>query len=228
VTANAHAPPRPACEGVRQLTFGNLYRRTENHDGVLETRTIRPGMLARFQSEDWFMALFEDTRDRVPLAFDLAPEVTIPAGGYHNRQLHLTLQTSSARRASLRADYTGGSYYGGDIQSGGLRLLFKPVAQLHLRGEQYLDAVDVPGGSFDSWISRLTVSYHFSPQLTTRVAAQYSSLLEELVLNVRLRWIYAPESEVWLVYDEGRRYDSPGASVQDRALVMKLVHNLNF
>ena len=180
------------------------------------------------QSEDWFMALYLDTRERVPAAFTLAPGVTVPAGEYQNRQLHLTVQTNDARRAWLRAEYSGGSYYGGDIQSGGLSFELKPLARLHLRGEQYVDRVDVPDGSFDSWISRLAVSFHFSPRLTTRVATQYSSLTDELIANFRLRWIYAPESEAWLVYDEGRRFDGPDDGLRERAVVLKLVHNFNF
>ena len=36
---------------------------------------------------------------------------------------------------------------------------------------------------------------------------QYSSLFEESVLNLRVRWIYTPGSEAWIVYDEGRRFD---------------------
>ena len=34
-------------------------------------------------------------------------------------------------------------------------------------------------------------------------------------------------SEAWLVYDEGRRFDLVGPSLRDRALILKVVHNLH-
>jgi len=228
LTANVHYNPRPGWPGVRQLTFGNLYRRIENHDGVVETQTIRPGFIALFQTEDWLMVLYNDTRERAPYSFQIAPGVVIPAAEYHNRRLSIYFNSNPARRIALSASYDGGSFYGGDIRSAGLELVFKPLPRLHLGTECSLDSVDIPGGSFDSVISTLLLSYYFSPTLTTRVAAQYSSLLDDFVFNFRLRWIYAPGSEAWLVYDEGRRFGLQAPSLRDRALIVKVVYNFNF
>ncbi len=225
---NVHFKPRPGWKGVRQIYIGNVYRRIENHDGVLETRTIRPGFLVIFQTEDSMMTLYYDTFDYIPYSFEIAPGVTIPSGEYRNRQSYITLSTNHSRRIALDADYTGGGFYGGEIHSASLALVFKPMSRLHISTQYNLDSVDLPGGSFDSVISTLLVSYHFSPTLTTRVAAQYSSLLEDFVFNFRLRWIYGPESEAWLVYDEGRRFGLEGSSLRDRALIMKIVYNFNF
>ena len=96
--------------------------------------------------------------------------------------------------------------------------------------ENQYDDVSVPSGAFDSLISRLFLSYYFSPALTTRVGVQYSSLFEESVLNFRVRWIYRPGSEAWIVYDEGRRYGlgPREPSLLDRAFIVKVVHNFRF
>ncbi len=226
--SNIHYNPRPGWKGVRQLTFGHLYRHIENHGGVLETQTFRPGFMATFQTEDWFMSLYEDTYEFVPQAFSIAPDVVIPVGEYKNRQLSLHFYTNTARRISLGSVYKTGSFYDGTRRSVSLELVFKPMPQLHLRTEQVFDRVDVPSGAFDSLISRLDVSYFFSPSLTTRIAAQYSSLLEDFILNMRLRWIYTPGSEIWLVYDEGRRFDTIFPSLRARAFIFKVVHNFHF
>jgi hypothetical protein len=189
VTTNVHYNPRPGWKGVRQLTFGHRYQRVENHQGVLETQKFRPGFMAVFQTEDWMMTLYEDTYDYVPLAFQVAPGVFIPAGEYKNRQFSAFFNSNYARRIGTSATYKFGSFYGGNIQSGKIELVFKPTPRLHLSTEQTLDSVDVPNGSFDILISMLQASYHFSPVLATRVAVQYSSLLEDFVFNFRLRWI---------------------------------------
>jgi hypothetical protein len=83
--ANVHYKPRPTrpggWKGVRQLTFGHLYNRIENHDGVLETQTFRPGFLTLFQTEDQLMILVFDTFERVPIQFQIAPPGGDPRWG---------------------------------------------------------------------------------------------------------------------------------------------------
>jgi len=227
LTINVHYNPRPGWKGVRQLTFGNLYRRTENHAGVVETRLIRPGFIAVFQSGDWLMTLYADTFEYVPYSFWIAPGVEVPAGEYKNRQGTFSFTSDPSRRFSLDTTFGGGNYYGGDILSASLRLTFKPLTRLHLSTEQYLDRVEIPGGGFESLISRLFISYFLSPSLTTRVGIQHSTLMDDFVFNFRLRWIYAPGSEAWLVYDEGHRFGLEDPSLRDRALIMKVVYNFN-
>jgi hypothetical protein len=129
---------------------------------------------------------------------------------------------------AVTAAYGLGGYYDGDLRTSTLNVTFRPIPRIELRSQNVLDAVDVPGGSFDSLIARLYTSYYFNPRLTTRLGVQYSSLFDDLVMNFRVRWIYSPGSEAWIVYDEGRDLDVPGASLRDRAFIVKVVHNFNF
>ena len=131
---------------------------------------------------------------------------------------------------SVDAGHTQGGFYDGDLRSTTLNLTVSPVPRIRVSTQNQFDDVDVPSGSFDSLISRLFFSYYFSPELTTRLGVQYSSLFEESVLNFRVRWIYTPGSEAWVVYDEGRRFGLPGGapSLLDRAFIVKIVHNFHF
>ena len=226
--ANFHYKPRPDLNGVRQVYFGMMYARVENHDNLLETEIVRPGFLVIFDSEDTLTILYVDTFERVPFPFPLADGVVIPPGDYDNRQLNLSFESNRGRRWVLRATHVRGSFYEGDLRTTGASLTFKPVPRVSLTAQHQIDVVDVPGGNFDSRLSRLFASYFYSPELTSRVAVQYSSLVEDFVLNARLRWIYTPGSEAWLVYDEGRRFGLEGPSLRDRALILKLVHNFHF
>jgi len=118
--------------------------------------------------------------------------------------------------------------YGGDIRAGTLAFEYAPVPRVKLGLSTSGNRVILPGGSFDSVISRLAASYAFSPELNTRAVVQHSLLFDEFLLNFRVRWIYKPGSEAWLVYDEGRRFDVAGPSFRDRTLVFKVVHNFHF
>ncbi len=228
ILTNIHFKPRPKLKGIHQLTFGNVYQRTENHDGVLETRRIRPGFLATFKTFDYLMVLYDDKYEFVPYSFPIAPGVFISAGEYTLRQLIVDFNSSYSRRLVVGTGFNTGSFYDGDLFSSYLSLIYRPMPRLYLGMDYSFDSVDVPTGSFDSHIASFQFSYYFSPTLTSRAVAQYSSLLEDFIFNFRLRWIYAPGSEAWLVYDEGRRFGTLDPSLQDRALICKIVHNFNF
>jgi hypothetical protein len=226
--ASARFKPRPGWQGVRQLSFGGEYARIENHRGELETELLSPALMLTLQSEDVVTLSYEDTFDSVPRLSHIGNGVPIPAGEYRNRQASLRFTSNASRMLAVTAAYGQGGYYDGDLRTSTLNVTFRPIPRIELRSQNVLDAVDVPGGSFDSLIARLYTSYYFNPRLTTRLGVQYSSLFDDLVMNFRVRWIYSPGSEAWIVYDEGRDLDVPGASLRDRAFIVKVVHNFNF
>ena len=220
--------PRPGWPGIRQIRIGHTYRRIENHAGILETQTHSPNFGIRFNSEDSLVFYYEDTYDFIPYTFYLTPDVYVAGGEHTNRQFSVEVDTNSARKIDLYGYTSVGSFYSGDIIAAYLSINFKPKPWLHITLADNYNDVELPGGNFDSHITQLYLSYYLSPTLSTRVAAQYSSLYEELVFNFRARWIYAPGSEAWLVYNEGRRFDLPDSSLTDRAVILKIVYNFNF
>lgn len=220
--------PRPGWPGVRQLMFLGNYNRTYNYDGDVESVLANAQFDVNFHSDDLASVYFEWQEDLVPLDFEIAPGVVVPAGRYSFFQAWPGFSLSASRRVSAFGGFARGGLYGGDLTVGGVGWRVKFTPQFQIGGELEVSDVDLPNGSFVSTIARTDFSYYFSPSLTTRLAVQYSSLFEDFVLNFRIRWIYAPGSEAWLVYDEGRRFDLPGSSAQDRALIVKVVYNFNF
>ena len=220
--------PRPGWKGVRQLGFGALYERTSNHDNLLETDRFQFVSRMNFQSGDRTHAIFNHMYDFVPNPFEIAPGVEIPAGEYTNNEVAVGVGTTQSRRFSGRFDYYTTSFYEGRIHGAVFGVGFRPFSFLHLNFDEDFSDVKVPGGEFNSALSRLFVSYYLSPHLSTRLGLQHSSLYGDFVLNFRVRWIYAPGSEMWIVYNEGRQFDRFEPSFQDRALILKIVHNFNF
>ena len=220
--------PRPAWSDVRQFALGGQYKRTENHAGQLETRDATLGSLIFFESQDQLTVAYADQFEFIPRPFMIAPGVIVPPGEYENRIGVIDFQGSPSRRWRAIAGAQVGSLYGGDIRAGTLAFEYAPVPRVKLGLSTSGNRVILPGGSFDSVISRLAASYAFSPELNTRAVVQHSLLFDEFLLNFRVRWIYKPGSEAWLVYDEGRRFDVAGPSFRDRTLVFKVVHNFHF
>ena len=226
--SEGHFKPRPGWRGVRQLNIGGQYERIENQGGELETQRFEPSLALTLQSEDILSASYSDELERVTAPFPIGSGLVVPAGEHRNRQASARLSTNAGRWWAVIATHSQGGYYGGDLRSSGLTLTLKPVPRIELRSQNQVDAVDMPGGRFDSLISRLFASYYFSPRLTTRLGVQYSSLFDDLVVNFRIRWIYTPGSEAWIVYDEGRELGLPGESLRDRAFIVKVAHNFHF
>ncbi len=55
---------------------------------------------------------------------------------------------------------------------------------------------------------------------------QYNSQTDQLVTNVRLNWIYAPLSDVFLVYQE--RHDRARGVTLDRVVTVKVTRLFGF
>jgi hypothetical protein len=227
-TGFAEWTPRPGWEGVRQLGFGALYKRTSNHDNILETNRFQFLSRMNFQSDDGVHAIFNHNYEYVPYSFEIAPGIEIPAGEYNNNEVAFGVGTTESRRISGSFDYYTTSFYDGRIHGVVFGVSGRPVSSLHLSFEEDFSDVEVPDGSFRSALSRFFVSYYLSPRLSTRVGLQHSSLYGDFVLNFRVRWIYMPGSEMWIVYNEGRQFETNQPSFQDRALILKIVHNFNF
>lgn len=220
--------PRPNWGGIRQLFFSNEYFRIYNYNGDVETQLFQSGFTILFHSADQILSNVELWEELVPFSFYIAPDVVVPQGKYYATSAGGGFVTSRKRRYYSLVYLSRGGFYGGDITGleFAFHMTFLPQLQMDIRSD--VRAVDIPTGEFTSAISRLYLSYYLSPNLITRLALQYSSLFEEFVFNFRLRWIYAPNSEVWLVYDEGRDFTLTGSTLSDRALILKVVHNFNF
>jgi len=225
---NGAYKPRPDLLGIRQLSVSGDYERIYNYGGDVEYIRARGVLNIKFHSGEEFDCPFLREEELIPYDFEIGPGVIVPAGRYSWFQTWPYLRISDSRRISGMIAFTFGSIYGGNLTAFGGILTVRFSPKFQATGSVRIFDLDLPGGSVVSNISTIDINYYFSPTLTTRLSTQYSTLYEEFVLNFRLRWIYAPGSEAWLVYDEGRRFGLPGSSLRDRTLVFKMVHNFNF
>jgi hypothetical protein len=220
--------PRPEWRGVRQLLFSGDYTRTYNCDGEVENSKIMHWTEFFLDSRDQINIAAYYQEEFIPADFEYAPGVVIHRGPYEMGHMGLGIETSTARKVDGQFIIARGGFYGGDVSIGKIKINYKPMPKVQFGAGIEHYAFNLPQKSFQHSLYSTHLSYYFSPRLTTRLIAQYDSLYKEFFLNLRLRWLYAPGSEAWLVYDEGRRYDLPGPSLQDRALIFKVVYNFNF
>lgn len=222
-----HGAYKPRPGGIRRLFLNFTRWQTVSHSGVLETSKTSADFEIRCHEGHFFYGGVTSTEDFIRNTYIIASRVSIPPGRYSFFHWWLQARTSDARRLAARGRVDIGTFYGGSKKSFDLLLFIKHIPRFQVNPEVEIEHVNLPDGRFTSTISRLTVAWYLSPNFVSRVVAQYSSLYEELDFNFRVRWIYAPGSEVWVVYDEGRRFGIDGPSLRDRALIAKIVYNFN-
>ena len=121
---------------------------------------------------------------------------------------------------------------------------------LALKGGSHLQAsasytrseTSLPAGGFLAHVAGLRLGWAFSTRLTTQAFLQYNSLEHRLVANLRLRFIYRPGSDFYVVYNQGwdtagdgsfitstGKLPSPGPHVRTRAqsLAIKMTYWLS-
>jgi hypothetical protein len=67
----------------------------------------------------------------------------------------------------------------------------------------------IPGGDFSVLFESLQTNYSFSRFLTLSALAQMNTANHDAVSgNVRLRWNYRPDSDLYVIYTAGQRFAS--------------------
>jgi len=225
--ANARYSPRPAIDWIRQITFQGGVDYIENHPGgYVETREWSGSFQTEMENSDRFSVDFTETYENLADTFDITPGVAIPDGRYTFRDIQVGYNFGLQRPYSGNLSVRYGSFYGGTRTSVGFqRARIEVLPQLSLEPSLSFNWVDLEGlGDFTQHVAATRVSYSFSPRLFLSGLVQYSSLAESISANLRLRWEYAPGSEIFVVYTEERDTDvfDRFSELSNRALVIKV------
>ena len=87
----------------------------------------------------------------------------------------------------------------------------------------------LPFGDFTTTLISSRVTYTITPLMFVSSLMQYNSSNNSLATNARLRWEYAPGSELFVVYNEGRDTRASGLpDLQNRSIVVKVNRLLRF
>ena len=81
----------------------------------------------------------------------------------------------------------------------------------------------MPGGDFTASLSRLRLSYSFSPKVQLQTLIQYNSTNETWGTNIRFSWLRKASSGLYLVYNEVDER-GVGAPPTGRQLIVKYSH----
>ncbi|MGI9627751.1 MAG: DUF5916 domain-containing protein [Longimicrobiales bacterium] len=217
--------PRVAVPGIQEI---NPYVETHyfaDQTGRLETREVALGLDVDLADGGMMQVGMKDLYERVVEPFTVSG-ASVPAGAYDFTELSAQYQASGARPLSGRVNVTGGGYFGGSRFSVGANVLgrvgYRVLLNLSVQHNR-IDLPDQPVVTADVFGAKL--DGFFSTRLLTTAFVQYNQATREVITNVRLNWLHAPLSNLYLVLTERR--DTAGDQVLQRWLTLKVTKLLS-
>lgn len=216
-------------EHIRNLDFlvaSNLVTDTDDELETLESR-VRPFGL-RFQSGDRVYVELDHTREVLLEPFEIAPGVTIPDEDYDFARYRVVLETAGKRELSGTFSFTGGDFFDGRREDYSAALAFSPGPRLGTEAQYSHNDVALPGGAFSVNVARLRTTFTFTPDVAWSTTLQWDDRSERLGLFSRLRWIFRPGSELYVVFNESVDASTSSWRSEFEQLAFKLVYTLRF
>lgn len=210
--------------------FSILYWSPEN-DLQNTDYSLRTSWEARFQDQSQIE--FEISNKYTYLFDDFDPTgsddgIPIPGDeGYYYSDLQARYQSDRRRLFSFDVRSTYGDFYNGERLSlrGGISMRFQPKMFFSLNFNYDKISLPDPHPSADIWLISPKFDITFSRTLFWSTLVQYSNQRDNLGINSRLQWRFAPLSDLYLVYNDNYYVNSFAPKV--RSINLKLTYWLN-
>ena len=173
---------------------------------------------------------YTTTYDFLKAPFTIAPDITVPVGGYDFWNARTSIRFGQQRRMFGSMFVEHGAFYGGTKTALGFGGAGSFSGRIELTPQFSIDPglsfnwIDLPQGSFSTQLVTTRVTYTINPATFVSALVQYNSSNNGLSANIRLRWEYQPGSELFIVYNEQRDTLSPLAypELENRAFIVKI------
>ncbi len=219
--------PRPRfIPHVREMEFETQIEYYTDRRGKLATKQIELSWDTQFKnSSNLFVRPIENVTDVLNTPFEIRRGIIIPPGTYNFNRPQASFTSDSSKRLILTGRYKWGGFYSGkrDEISGGIT--FRPNEHLLFDFTDRFNNVRLPQGNFTTNLFAGRVNYNFSRQLLTSALLQVNSAARISTINVRFRYIYRPNSDLFIIYNQttGVGLERPSYSFQ-----IKLTRDFTF
>ncbi|WP_343488463.1 DUF5916 domain-containing protein [Allomuricauda sp. d1] len=191
-----------------------------NLEGTAEFKTLE-SLQARFQKRFVFL-----TDEFEPTGKDGA--VPLPANtGYHFNGVELEFQSDQRKLFSFGIQPSYGEFFNGERWSveGQMNMRFQPKVELGLNVQYDHIELPEPFSTTDIWLVSPRATITFSKSVFWSTLVQYSNQRDNLGVNSRLQWRFAPLSDLFLVYNDN--YFVNTFMPRSRSINLKLTYWLN-
>ena len=217
--------PRPvSMPAVRRFSWTGSIAYIEDTAGRLETREQAGEFAIELENSDRVSAGYTGKYEFLPRPFEIAPGVTLPVGSYDFDRFRVGWDLGQQRALSANLAIEGGTFYNGHLTGLSVsRGRLNVGAQLALEPSYTVNWVTLAEGTFTTHLAGSRVTYTTTPRMFVSALLQYSSSLNAVTANMRLRWEYRPGSELFIVYNDERDTRAPAfPRLSSRSFIMKV------
>jgi len=196
------------------------YRGYWDFNGFQETGRLRTNIQWEWKNGYQLHTGINITRDGIKQPFDIVDGITVQPGTYDHSEWMFFFMTNRSAPLSFSMRSTIGGKFGGG------RISVSPAINYRI-GEKFSSSLSVnyndfnlPGGQFSVVLSRLRLSYSFTPKILVQALLQYNDDSKIFGTNLRFTWLRSANTGLYLVYN-GVDERISGAPPTGRELIIK-------
>src|SRR2546425_407337 len=219
--------PRPKfIPHVQQMEFETQIEHYTDRAGRLATRQTELSWDTVFKnSSEFFFRPIEAVNDVLTEPFQIRRGIVIPVGTYHFNRPRVSFTSDLSKRIVFTGREKWGDFYSGRRYETSGGITWRPNSHLLVDLSESYNRVRLREGNFTTSLFSGRLNYNFSRQLLTSALIQINSAARLSVINVRLRYIYRPNSDLFIIYNQ-----STGAGLErpSHSLQIKLTRDFTF
>jgi hypothetical protein len=223
--------PRPHALNIRELDLGALVDHDPNTAGKLIFKEWAPSVRVLFNDGAEIDSLPEDVvYQYLSQPLHLYKNIFIPPGGYRFAEHQVAYTSTGNRRVTYIGSFQWGDYYSGTLQTGTLTAQYRPNPHLILGVNDTVNLFRLREGNFNIELAGLQVSYAFNRFLNLTTLLQADTAENQAAsANIRLRYTFRPDSDMYVIYNTGTRFQSLVAGnpvpVREQRLALKVTYS---
>jgi len=203
---------RPQIRGVRELQFEGFILHAPDTQGNVSTQEWQNTFRAEFHNgaytDDDIVDVFTQ---RLTTPFHIYKNVFIPVGVYNFTRHQLTYGSPQDKRFTYSFFERFGGYYDGTLNEFRVRATYRPTAKFSASVSTTWNRfrLPLPNGNFSVVLAALQGNYSFNRFLTfTSLIQMDTSNTQAVSANLRLRYNYRPDSDLYVIYNVGTQFAS--------------------
>ena len=200
----------PNVYGVRELQYDGFISDSRDTHGHFQTEQWQ----ARFRADFNSGAYTDDdpvivTSQSITQPFDIYKNIVIPASLYHFVRHKISFGSPQNRRLTVDALERFGGYYSGSLNELSANMSYRPSPRFSMSLAENWNRFRLPQGNFSVDLASAQTSYSFSRLLSLTTVIQVDTANAQAVsANIRLRYNYRPDSDLFVVYNVGTQFAS--------------------
>lgn len=223
--------PRPKAGPVREYNFEGFFRYEPDTHGVLQTQEWQTTFRALFHNGAYTDDdLADNFIQRLTTPFNIFKNVFIPAGLYHFDRHQFTYGSNASKRLVATFFERFGTYYNGGLNELRAGAKYRPNTHLSFSTSHTWDRFNLNNTIFNVQVGAYGAGYSFNRFVTTSALVQVNSIDEHpWSMNLRLRYTYRPDSDLFVIYNLGNQFNSLAAGnptlTQEKRLSIKFTYS---